>query len=690
MRRLIIIVSLLCLPAWGAIARDGNCPSTSGTSCTFSATATASAKIMFAYRSGSTTAPTCPAGWTCPTTWTGSGTTSSYRAGCNKSTSSGDTGSGTWTNATLVTGDSYSGTDIQNLADCNFSAFGTFIKTNGTGTTATYGALKLTDSTSWATGFLGSSAGSPCTPSGMTSISTTGAGPSIINNDTNATASSWPSTNCTITSGNWITFVVQVNAAVTTGTPALIQGRRLVNLGNVGSPLTGGQNIKIAFPHTTGAGNALIVLWMGQRSGGGADPGVFTITDDHSNSYLQSVDFTGVKCNANGNYIYAAVAPNAASGTSVITFSPANTLIYFTMAILEVSGISTASPIDGIGCTAGGSGTAVTSAAFTPSRTGDYIVHYVWNELDAAPGAVTKGTVTNWASDLKSVDSIDGSIVQDGIYSSTSSFAAAVTETTNTTWDSLAMALKPASAGTVDPNLSNQIYFAHHETWQHGNATSYPLQIPVKGTLVVDQFGGGGDMHATSWVSSPSNTWVNPAGTCTDAGTNNFVQGWYTANPSLTSGAMTITPTQTSTVSDANHIIYDIKNPGAFDAAACTTIQITGNSTFNSITSATLGSADGIFFCDVIVSFNTIIATTTSSAYLQNTFISTHPSGNTTIDEDNGWFTLPVSSTTAKTCSWTPNTDFANTDWTASEWMHFKAPSAGIPTHQLMLLGVGQ
>jgi hypothetical protein len=232
------------------VARDGSC-SAAAASCTFNATSPGDLKIVFAYRSASTTAPSLPSGWTSIATFataTG-GTTAAVTVGCEVSSSSGDTGSGTWTNANGVVGVSYSGTNVGTTANCNQTGIGQLaLNSAKTSATADFPTLNpmMYGSGSWAVGFTGNSAGGVCTPSGMSAVATAGSGPAILVSDTNAPTSSWPDQTCPVTSGTWIDYVLEVvpqqgftliqsaeNAACTSGTTCAITLAQPTTAGNL-------------------------------------------------------------------------------------------------------------------------------------------------------------------------------------------------------------------------------------------------------------------------------------------------------------------------------------------------------------------------------------------------------------------------------------------------------------------------
>lgn len=223
---------LLCVPSFAAIARDGSC-STSGTSCTLSATNTGSLILVFAYRTGSLTAPTLPASNTLVTSaaTTSGGTTGSYIVYCRQAASAGDTNTTAATNASGVAAVSYSGTSITGTVGCNTQAVGaiaaTFAKAS---TTISYPGITLynTGNTDWVAAFAGASITSgTCTPTGMTQLATgTGSGTRTVY-DTNATVSTWTTQTCSVSSDTWMTVVLEILQTA----PAVTRNHRFIGGG---------------------------------------------------------------------------------------------------------------------------------------------------------------------------------------------------------------------------------------------------------------------------------------------------------------------------------------------------------------------------------------------------------------------------------------------------------------------------
>ncbi len=169
--------------------------------------------VCFAFRDGSTTNPTVPAGWTTITN-TSDGTTCSVSVGWRQLVST-DTTTGTWTNASRVVVGVYRG------CEPFITPVGGGANSAGTTNTVTYAAVTMTraDGTSWVLGLVGHRSTDTTIDSaaitGMTAR-TGGADATAEAHlwDTNGGVSSWSSTNQTITgtASGWVTRTVELLA----------------------------------------------------------------------------------------------------------------------------------------------------------------------------------------------------------------------------------------------------------------------------------------------------------------------------------------------------------------------------------------------------------------------------------------------------------------------------------------------
>lgn len=166
--------------------------------------------LIFAYRDGSNTAPSLPAGYT--TIEAGGANTNSIRAGFKVATSSSET-SGTWTNATHVVAHVYRGVSTATVP------VGAYIRSHGSSTSPSFGGITMqnTAGTSWIAGFVGcrsidtTNIAEPAAT--MTNISSLlGATSDIAYHDTNGGVTSFSTDTVPVggTASGWTTFVVEI------------------------------------------------------------------------------------------------------------------------------------------------------------------------------------------------------------------------------------------------------------------------------------------------------------------------------------------------------------------------------------------------------------------------------------------------------------------------------------------------
>lgn len=695
MRRLLALLVLLLLarPACAAIARTGSGAGT--TSFTFSATATNDLKVIFAYRSGSTTAPSLPAGWT--TISTGStatgGTTGSFRIGCNVSSSSSDTGSGTWTNATNIAGASYSGTAVNATGNCNISGIGTTGTSNAkTSTTASYGAITLQDSNSWVIGFLGDSAASLCTPSGMTNV--TSSGDADIS-DTNANVASWSTTTCSVSSSTWMTALVEVLNPP--GTPQVVQWTASSNTKS-GTRSTANTTLHLRLPNGTQSGNAIVVGFQCDN----AQTPAITVTDDGSNNYTQGIDFTDT---TNSQRLIIYFAPNVASNTRQIDikFSQGiNSVVSISAAAAEVTNIvRTSSAVD---VSAGNQATSatITSGSITPNASGEFFFHYsaqyTGTSGSSSGHTITVGSQSNITWVLRSADTSDAQALQTGVYSSVAAINPTLTQSASSHFASVTATFKAATSGSTATGMRIQST-QHISLFSAANGgPGYPnpatVQFPASGNLLVATVTSG-NSHAVSGITdNKSNTW-SKCGSGGSAGPHT-VNMWYAKNPT-TGNDLTLTVTSDSVTGvDQTMVMNDLI--GADTSSPCDTsgtgsasgVQSSAVTTLTGPSSVT-ASAAGIMLWGFQQEFQTVDSITAPSGGLfDSTTSSDEPfDGPTNLDQNGGFGHVATAASTSYT--WTAHFTGSNPQ---QNWLgyaaNFKAPSAGGPAcNSISLLGVG-
>ena len=544
MRKLLLLI-FCAVPVWGAIARTGSCGGT--TSCTDSATATGDLKLVFAYRSGNVTPPTLPAGWTTITTiaTTATGTVGSVRIGCNVSSSSGDTGSGTWTNSSELTLLSYSGTAVTSTASCNTGGIGNFVTNNAkASTTANFPVMPLGDlnNVSWIVGFAADSAAVVGDPTGLTQVTSAGTGPSVSAKDSNATATTWASANVTVTSSTWLTAVLEIRAP-SAAVVSIVQRVK-------GSNSYNGQTIssyRMPLPNAGLSGNGYIVYFT--YGSGVTVSSVLDKNDAGTTINTCTIAASGtVTMSANDTTdgqlaaVYAC-AGNASGGRNiVVTFSGLTSFI--AGGVMEVRNMAAAQPFDGgialptsAGGAPGSSSTTPASGSFTPGVSGDFVCMFTFRQSVQTATSWTEGTNTNITWNREGFDAYDGFSAQCGTYSSASAINPTITMAPASTYITLAAAFKPVTQGTA-ATLTPRIFAVDHfnlpwSTSSGGNGTAAPaspaLKVQITGSTGVLAWVSGGSYLVTA-ISDGTNTWNHT--TCGTAGyiTNDSNSGFWYAN----------------------------------------------------------------------------------------------------------------------------------------------------------------
>ena len=371
----------------GSDFRNGNCYAAS-TSCTLSAVSTGDLKLIFAYRNASTTAPTLPGSYTTIFNSAG-GTTNSFRIYCSVASSSGDTGLEPPPTPVGFMQCAYTGTGATTTGNCAIA--GVAIGISGAGSrsrpstsTETINALSTTSSgltTSWVAAFVGSTT-TQCAPSGLTTVGTPAG--NVTGMDSTGALASWASHTCSITSGTYRSYVVEILAASPAGgTPAMVQSRDCTEA--YGSQANGKvvKTWTCRFPTGTQAGNMGLASFT-------VDSGSPTVSDDKSNSWFQAGTHTG----ANGETVYIFYAPNMVAGTNAVTISLSGGTPYGVPAIMELANVSISGGVD---CTTGnhGNSTSVTFGSCTPTVSGDFVFGWFWNDYTVATTSLTAGSQGN-------------------------------------------------------------------------------------------------------------------------------------------------------------------------------------------------------------------------------------------------------------------------------------------------------
>lgn len=325
--------------------------------------------ICLAFRDGSNSTPTLPAGWTQIDTCTtnSAGAMFAYRVAVDNATASG-----TWTNATSTIVNVYRGVDTTVV-------IGGHAPASGASTTVSYPALTMTNATgtSWVMG--ASSHRSVDTnlqnaPTGMTARGTgVDAGDEQATHDTNGGVSSWSLQTVSVggTSSGWCGFTVELLAAAPL---TFVQG---TTASATTTPAT-----TTAFASNPTVGN-LIVVSVSDDSG--VTNNVSSVTDLYGNTYTQILT---VASSSSLQMWYTEVASTGALFTVAAVWNPVSAGRCVIIA-QEFSGFSGTPTLDKTTNT-GSTGTAVSTGATAATTQAPELV-VVGVSHDSTTSAYTAG-----------------------------------------------------------------------------------------------------------------------------------------------------------------------------------------------------------------------------------------------------------------------------------------------------------
>lgn len=467
---------------------------TGTTTCTVPTHSVGDLIVIFAYRTGSTTAPSLGAGYT--SILTKSGTTCSARIGYRIANATNDA-SGTWTNSSALVCHVYTSSLYSSGSSM---AIGGSASSSSTTVTVNYPALTMTNGggTSWAAGFGGVSNLTQTiatAPAGMTNESLeTAAASQAAGHDTNGTVSSWSSTNATDTgtAGNSVSCTLEIcenaaGAAISNIVQEVATQPNVISANN--EPL---ENLVTYSPGHgssspgTLAGNGLLYV-VAYPSG--ATP---VITDDQSNTWPASGATGTVTADAGaGNMaLQAFVLKTATTGTQKVTCgfggSPQTPVRSWLFELYNVTGTIEGSATGTAKNTAG----VVAPGAFTPSVANCLVFSFMSDSntsgttnpsrINAANGYFLNDADVSWNGGT-GTPSASQAVLQTTAVSTNALFNLAIGGTE--TYNVLALALSTGSQGTAKPagiHVDRVLYFS-----TNSNPANYTFQIPSTGNLGV-------------------------------------------------------------------------------------------------------------------------------------------------------------------------------------------------------------
>jgi hypothetical protein len=435
-------------------------------------------------------------------------------------------------------------------------------------------------------------------------------------------------------------------------TPTLVQHVSCPNSGAIGSGVGGEMSSVPVYlcplPEPSQSGNALV---LGMFSDNAGNP-TWTVTDDKSNTWTLATSAT----DSEGNIFAIYYALNVAAGTRFISVkSSAATNGFLAVSASEYYNVSTASALDAKSCAAGSNSTSISAGSLTPSVSGDLLWQWGANANAAEIASISAGSQSNVTWQLNGTDIHDGDGTQAGVYSSTAAINPTFTSGTSEPWDSCAIALKAATAGTA-PTQPFRIVHMLHEQMLASDSSPFHAEMPTSGNLLLISFISGGN-SITSITSNPSNTWSS-TGALVTYGSQATSQIYYAANAS-TANAMTFSIGQTGTMTGTTFMMYDVvgaaASPFDVDSGGQSGDQ---KSTVSSLTSCsgciTPSAANELIIGNIGNAWCTNIGITSPSSALFDvaTYTGNSVNGPEPVDQNNGWFHYYDPGTSAITATW--------------------------------------
>ena len=462
-------------------------------------------------------------------------------------------------------------------------------------------------------------------------------------------------------------------------TPTLVQHVSCQNSGAIGSGWDGSSMSSTPvylcpLPEPSQTGNALVLGLFSDNSG---NP-TWTVSDDKSNTWTMA----GSSKDNKGNIIAIYYALNVAAGTRFLSVkNSGGTAGYLAASASEYYNVAASSALDGKSCNAGSGSTSIAAGSITPSISGDLLWQWAVNANAAAVSTFSAGSQSNIAWQLNGTDINDGDATQAGIYNSTAAINPTFSSGTSQPWDSCAIALKGAIAGTA-PQKTFRIVHMLHQQMSANASTPFPIEMPASGNLIVISYISGGNT-ITSVSSNPANTWSSTGALVSD-GVQVTSQIYYAANAS-TSNAMTFSIGQGGTLTGTTFMIYDVTGAAAspfdVDSGGQSGDQKSFTSSLTSCSNClTPSAANELVVGNVGNAWCTATGITSPAGALFDaaTYTGNSVDGPQSVDQNNGWFHYYTTGTSTLSATWT----YTCGSYAQNAWAGRIAAFKGAPQNQ--------
>lgn len=388
--------------------------------------------------------------------------------------------------------------------------------------------------------------------------------------------------------------------------------------------------------------------WIGMVGFNNNPASVPTVTNDKSDTCAvvgPANDTT------NGRRVYLWYCKNLTVGARAVTVTFSANVDHVVVNGAEFNNLDPTAPLDTSTTNTSASGSStVTAGSFSPAGANEFLVQVGFRTQTPKSSSCGVGSSNCFTAGsgqagmtwtMYTSDTIDGHVMQAGVYTLGSAINPQFTMSSNSGYASVAAFFKTASSGSARP-ATMRIVGVQHENEASGSATNH-WQVRTEGNLLVSSNGYGGTNYTTTGnTDSSSCSWVN---TGTQLGQSNSGKSmiWYCPNSSA-SAVKLIDNAASGTAADYTAILYDIQN------AAASPYRQRGyfEDQTATITGATLpiwqpsvpGISDGIAIGNVQEAQNTSEALSAGCLTDTTTFGGETISGGGTFppDENNGWW----------------------------------------------------
>jgi hypothetical protein len=417
----------------------------------------------------------------------------------------------------------------------------------------------------------------------------------------------------------------------------------------------------LRLPNQTQAGNCIIVGFQYSATSGVTA----SVSDDRGNTYSAPIS------HSDGNQVVnLSYALNVAPGTQTITIRfPGGAASYVSGLASEFYNVATSNAIDGSSGN-GGNGTAVTAGSLSPTASGNLVYQYAVQDSTSDRMLSWTQGANPWT--LLSADVFDSAVAQYQVQASAAPINPTLTMAPSQSFNSVAISLKSASAGSAPPPGIRVIRVQHMSLPPYASSPVH-LQFPCTGNLIVVAWIGVANHDVTGITDGYGNSYT-PTGAALGQGTSGDNQIFYAAAARTGSDMMGPNITTTGTdISGSTAVLFDVAGASSspYDSLAGQATATGVQSSSGDVTGASItpSTAKGLVITSIGIDSNTI------NGVSPGNFLSALPapiSSPNPVNQNNGWALTYNLDLRTLTFLWSTQGGAVN-DW-ATIAVAFKAP----------------